>query len=77
MLWGRSMRAKWSFVIAVVAVGGATIALRRRRKAIPMFRLQPPGWSEWQVDEAVEESFPASDPPAWTLGQRIEAEQPA
>jgi len=54
---------------AVLAVFGAFFALTRSSRKAPRDREIEPH-SRSRVDEAGEESFPASDPPSWTLGVR-------
>ena len=61
-------RKGWRFVAAAMAaLGLALLASRTRRKA-ELPQLGDDGPVVEPVEEAGKQSFPASDPPSWTLG---------
>lgn len=62
-------RQLWALALGVaafgVAVGGVVMA-RRRRRAGPRPHSEAVGGGEARIDETLDESFPASDPPSWS-----------
>lgn len=61
------MRSSTIFLVLAAAIGAITwIETSRKKDLSSKMRSKPHRYSEEEVDESLDESFPASDAPSWS-----------